>query len=59
MQFDPVGVEAGGRAEGLALRLPAGGPADVRRVLDTLDGIAIARLELHKPTLDEVFLALT
>jgi ABC-2 type transport system ATP-binding protein len=51
--------KVGGRAEGLALRLPAGGPADVRRVLDTLDGIAIARLELHKPTLDDVFLALT
>jgi ABC-2 type transport system ATP-binding protein len=52
-------TRVGGRAEGLSLRLPAGGPDDVRRVLDTLDGIAIARLELHKPTLDEVFLALT
>jgi ABC-2 type transport system ATP-binding protein len=52
-------LRVGGRAEGLALRLPAGGPQDVRRVLDALDGLAIARLELHKPTLDDVFLALT
>jgi ABC-2 type transport system ATP-binding protein len=48
-----------GRAEGLSLRLPAGGADDVRRFLTTLDGLAIERLELHKPTLDEVFLALT
>jgi ABC-2 type transport system ATP-binding protein len=48
-----------GHADALSLRLPAGGPDDVRRALDALDGIPIARLELHKPTLDEVFLALT
>jgi ABC-2 type transport system ATP-binding protein len=49
----------GGHADGLSLRVPAGGPADVRRVLDVLDTVPIARLELHKPTLDDVFLALT
>jgi ABC-2 type transport system ATP-binding protein len=52
-------VLAGGRTDGLSLRVRAGGPDDVRRALDALDGIPIARLELHKPTLDEVFLALT
>src|SRR3954454_19124630 len=34
----------GGHADGLSLRLPAGGPDDVRRVLTTLDGLAIDRL---------------
>jgi len=52
-------VLATGRTDGLSLRVRAGGPDDVRRALDALDGIPIARLELHKPTLDEVFLALT
>ena len=52
-------VLAGGHTDGLSLRVRAGGPDDVRRALDALDGIPIARLELHKPTLDEVFLALT
>src|SRR4051794_27673206 len=45
-------ARGGGHAQGASLRLPAGGPDDVRRTLDTLDGVAIARLELHKPTLD-------
>jgi ABC-2 type transport system ATP-binding protein len=49
----------GGHADGLSLRLPAGGADDVRRTLQALDGLTIDRLELHKPTLDEVFLALT
>ena len=52
-------VLATGRTDGLSLRVRAGGPDDVRRALDALDGIPIARLELHKPPLDEVFLALT
>ena len=47
--------------ERLSLRLPVDGAEDVRRALDTLAaaGFDADRLELHKPTLDEVFLALT
>ncbi len=56
---EAAALRVGGRAQAATLRLPAGGPQDVRRVLDALDGLPIARLELHKPTLDEVFLALT
>jgi ABC-2 type transport system ATP-binding protein len=39
----------------------ADGPDDVRRALDALatHNLTVAWLELHKPTLDEVFLALT
>jgi ABC-2 type transport system ATP-binding protein len=44
-------------AERLALRVPAGGVDDVRRLLDVVAGIQ--RLEGHRPTLDDVFLALT
>ena len=49
----------GGRVDGLSLRVPATGAADIRRVLEALDGVAIDRLELRKPTLDDVFLTLT
>ena len=47
--------------ERLSLRVPVDGAEDVRRALDTLAaaGFHADRLELHKPTLDEVFLALT
>ena len=45
--------------DGLSLRVPAAGAADIRRVLEALDGVAIDRLELRKPTLDDVFLTLT
>jgi ABC-2 type transport system ATP-binding protein len=40
-----------------ALRVPVDGPEDVRRVLDEVDGVE--RIELHRPSLDDVFLALT
>jgi ABC-2 type transport system ATP-binding protein len=39
------------------LRVPVDGPEDVRRVLDEVDGVE--RIELHRPSLDDVFLALT
>ena len=47
--------------ERLSLRLGVEGAEDVRRALDTLAaaGFNADRLELHTPTLDEVFLALT
>ncbi len=47
-------------ANGVAVRLPetSGGLAEVVRALDD-DGIAIADLRLHAPTLDDVFLAKT
>ena len=47
--------------ERLSLSVAADGAEDVRRVLDELAGrgLPAERLELHKPTLDEVFLALT
>jgi len=43
----------------LSLKVPADGPHDVKRALDALDGVPIDRLELHAPTLDDVFLSLT
>jgi ABC-2 type transport system ATP-binding protein len=47
--------------ERLSLCLPVEGAEDIRRALDTLAaaGFHADRLELHTPTLDEVFLALT
>ncbi len=47
--------------ERLSLRVPADGAEDVRRALDALSaqGIPADRLELHRPTLDDVFLSLT
>jgi ABC-2 type transport system ATP-binding protein len=52
-------LDAPGTQGELSLRVPATGADDVRRALDALSGIPITRLELHKPTLDDVFLALT
>jgi len=48
-------------AEGESLKLPVDGAEDVRRILDDLAdrGLPATRIALHKPTLDEVFLALT
>ncbi len=48
-------------AEGESLKLPVDGAEDVRRILDDLAerGMPATRIALHKPTLDEVFLALT
>ena len=44
--------------ERLCLRVPSDGSADgVRRLLERLDGVQ--RLELHRPSLDDVFLSLT
>ncbi len=43
--------------ERLTLRVAVDGPEAVRRVLDAVDGVE--RLELHRPSLDDVFLALT
>jgi len=40
-----------------ALRVAVDGPEDVRRVLGEVDGVE--RIELHRPSLDDVFLALT
>jgi ABC-2 type transport system ATP-binding protein len=47
--------------DGLSLRVAAAGAEDVRQALDALNrhGVAADRLEVHRPTLDEVFLALT
>ncbi|HEY6890136.1 MAG TPA: ATP-binding cassette domain-containing protein [Solirubrobacter sp.] len=44
-----------------SLRIPAAGAEDVRAALETLasHGLQAQRLEVHRPTLDEVFLALT
>ena len=54
---------SGGTADGdLTVALPSDGGADhVRRVLDDLDaaGIPVARVATTRPTLDDVFLALT
>jgi ABC-2 type transport system ATP-binding protein len=52
--------EACGSTKGVAARLPSGETdlADVVRALDA-DGLRIQTLELHQPTLDDVFLAKT
>jgi ABC-2 type transport system ATP-binding protein len=54
------GEEAAASANGAAVRLPEGVAdlAEIVRALDA-DGIAIADLRLHAPTLDDVFLAKT
>jgi ABC-2 type transport system ATP-binding protein len=51
----------GGHDDGACLRLPVDGAEDVRRLLDELAGrgLPATRIALHKPTLDDVFLALT
>lgn len=50
-----------GRRAGASLHVPVDGAEDVRRVLDDLAdrGLPATRIALHKPTLDDVFLALT
>jgi ABC-2 type transport system ATP-binding protein len=40
-----------------SVRVPVDGPDDVRRVLAEFHGVE--RIELHRPSLDDVFLALT
>jgi ABC-2 type transport system ATP-binding protein len=54
-------LDATSNDERLSLRIQIDGAEDVRRALDTLAaaGFHADRLELHKPTLDEVFLSLT
>jgi ABC-2 type transport system ATP-binding protein len=54
------GEEVPGSRNGLAIRLPEGAAdlAEIVRALDA-DGIAIADLRLHSPSLDDVFLAKT
>jgi ABC-2 type transport system ATP-binding protein len=54
------GEEAAASSNGVAVRLPegAGDLADIIRALDS-DGLRVADLRLHSPTLDDVFLAKT
>jgi ABC-2 type transport system ATP-binding protein len=54
------GEEAAARPGGVAVRLPEGVSdlADIIRALDG-EGVRIAELRLHEPTLDDVFLAKT
>src|SRR4029079_12993704 len=54
------GEEAGASATGVAVRLPegVGDLAEIVRALDA-EGIPIADLRLHTPTLDDVFLEKT
>ena len=54
------GEEAAARPGGVAVRLPEGVSdlADIIRALDA-EGLGIADLRLHEPTLDDVFLAKT
>jgi len=54
------GEEAAASASGVAVRLPRG-VGDLAEIVRTLDGegLAIADLRLHAPTLDDVFLAKT
>jgi len=54
------GEAAAASPNGVAVRLPAG-VGDLAEIVRTLDGegIAIAALQLHSPTLDDVFLAKT
>jgi ABC-2 type transport system ATP-binding protein len=54
------GEQAAASSNGVAVRLPEG-VSDVAEIVRTLDaeGVAIADLRLHSPTLDDVFLAKT
>src|SRR4051812_956747 len=48
-------ARVGGRADGLALRVPVGGADGVRHALDALTDVPIEHIEIHRPTLDDVF----
>ena len=52
-------ARVGGRADDLCLHVPVDGPDGVRGVLEALAGIPIEHLEIHRPSLDDVFFALT
>jgi ABC-2 type transport system ATP-binding protein len=54
------GEQAAASSNGVAVRLPEG-VSDVAEIVRTIDaeGVAIADLRLHSPTLDDVFLAKT
>ena len=54
------GEQAAASSNGVAVRLPEG-VSDVAEIVRTLDGegVVIADLRLHSPTLDDVFLAKT
>jgi len=54
------GTETAASPKGVAVRLPGGADAlaDVVRALDA-EGVALANLQLHAPSLDDVFLAKT
>jgi ABC-2 type transport system ATP-binding protein len=59
--LDPFGAHAA-PTDVAAVSLPLrGGATTVRQVLNQLDaaGLAVGRLDLHEPTLDDVFLTLT
>jgi ABC-2 type transport system ATP-binding protein len=52
-------ARVGGRADGLSLRVPVEGADGVRSALDVLADVPIEHVEIHRPTLDDVFFALT
>ena len=54
------GYPARADAESLALHVPTDGTAaGVRELLEVVAGVPVLRLAVHRPTLDDVFLALT
>ncbi len=56
--LEAADVDGVAEPERLCLRVPSDGSADgVRRLLDEVDGVA--RIALHRPSLDDVFLSLT
>src|SRR4051794_36935763 len=61
LRLTAAAAVVGGHAddEALSLTVPAAGPDDVRATLDALRAISVERLEVHHPTLDDVFFALT
>src|SRR3954471_1791984 len=54
-----AGARAGGRTDGLTLHVPVDGADGVRRALDALANVPIENMEIHRPSLDDVFFALT
>jgi ABC-2 type transport system ATP-binding protein len=59
--LDAAAAVTNGRRAEASLHIPVDGAEAVRRVLDELAerGLPATRIALHKPTLDDVFLALT
>lgn len=59
MPSPTCGDAARADAEALSVHVPDGTAAAVRELLEAMAGVPVVRVAVHRPTLDDVFLALT